>query len=216
MDLESRRDLDLLEAVAADRRITQRRLATQLGIALGLTNLYVQRLIRKGYIKCVNVRSNRLLYLITPRGVTEKARLTYEFMEYSVRLYRQMRGHLRGTIERLAEERREGIAIFGTGEAAELAYLSIREAGLEPVAIFVRPETAVPGKRFLGIPVRDVAGHANAHFDALIVATMEPPDALVAELIARGVPGEKLVTLRPPRARRADKPATGRNGLRRE
>ena len=85
----------LLEAVEQDSRVTQRSLATQLGIALGLTNIYLKRLVRKGYIKCVNVQSNRITYLITPRGIAEKARLTYEFMDYSLHLYGEVRQHLR-------------------------------------------------------------------------------------------------------------------------
>jgi len=76
LDLESHRDLRVLEAVAADGRTTQRRLSHQLGIALGLTNLYLKRLARKGFIKCVNVRANRVRYLITPTGIAEKTRLT--------------------------------------------------------------------------------------------------------------------------------------------
>ena len=60
MDIEAHRDLKLLEAVEADSRLTQRSLSTQLGIALGLTNVYLKRLVRKGYIKCVNVQSNRI------------------------------------------------------------------------------------------------------------------------------------------------------------
>ena len=82
MDLEAHRDLQLLEAVEQDARVTQRTLANKLGIALGLTNLYLKRLVRKGYIKCVNVQSNRITYLITPSGIVEKARLTYEFMPH--------------------------------------------------------------------------------------------------------------------------------------
>src|SRR5881397_209507 len=95
MDVEARRDLTVLDAVARDQHITQRSLAAKLGIALGLTNIYLKRLIRKGYIKCVNVQSNRISYLITPRGIVEKARLTYEFMDYSLHLYAGVRQRLR-------------------------------------------------------------------------------------------------------------------------
>src|SRR5438552_7846133 len=135
MDIEAHRDLKLLEAVAQNSRVTQRSLATKLGIALGLTNIYLRRLVRKGYIKCVNVQSNRITYLITPRGIAEKARLTYEFMDYSLHLFGEVRQHLRGVLQECAAAGRR-VAICGRGEAAEIAYLSLREAGLEPVAIF--------------------------------------------------------------------------------
>src|SRR6267143_2166488 len=125
LDVEAHRDLRLLEAVEQDSRVTQRSLATKLGIALGLTNVYLKRLVRKGYVKCVNVQSNRLRYLLTPKGIAEKTRLTYEFMEYSLVLYRQVRRHLRTVLEPCATKDRRRVAVYGTGEAAELAYLSI-------------------------------------------------------------------------------------------
>ena len=98
MDVESRRDLQLLEALEQEATITQRTLASRLGMALGLTNLYLKRLIRKGYVKCVTVSPNRLVYSLTPRGVARKARLTYEFMKYSLDFYRDARQHLRRSL----------------------------------------------------------------------------------------------------------------------
>src|SRR5438874_7227483 len=151
MEVEDQRNLRALEAIAADAHITQRNLANKLGIALGLTNIYLRRLVRKGYVKCVNMQSNRLSYLITPRGIAEKARLTYEFMDYSLHLYRQVRQHLRAALQECAAADRR-VAIYGRGEAAEIAYLSLKEAGLEPVAIF----DADSGRDFLGMPVNPI------------------------------------------------------------
>ncbi len=191
MDIEAHRDLKMLEAVEQDSRITQRNLATKLGIALGLTNIYLRRLVRKGYIKCVNVQSNRITYLITPRGISEKARLMYEFMDYSLHLYGEVRQHLREALADCAAADRR-VAIYGRGEAAELAYLSLREAGLEPVAIF--DETN--GVEFLGMPVRPVAEHEQVAYDLMIVATLERSGTQVAGLLRRGIPKEKLFPLR--------------------
>src|SRR5499426_227670 len=124
MNVEARRNLQALEAIAHDGRITQRSLANKLGIALGLTNIYLKRLVRKGYVKCVGIQPNRLSYLITPRGIAEKARLTYEFMDYSLHLYGEVRQHLRTVLQECAAADRR-VAIYGRGEAAELAYLSL-------------------------------------------------------------------------------------------
>src|SRR5262249_43538981 len=157
----------------------QRSLAGRLGIALGLTNIYLRRLVRKGYIKCVNVQSNRISYLITPRGIAEKARLTYEFMDYSLTLYGEVRQHLREVLQECAAADRR-VAIYGRGEAAELAYLSLKEFGLEPVAIF----DADGGHRFLGMPVLPIRDHAGIAYDLMIVATLERGDRQIATLQA--------------------------------
>jgi DNA-binding MarR family transcriptional regulator len=193
MDVEARRELTVLEAVERDQHITQRNLAATLNIALGLTNIYLKRLIHKGYIKCINVRSNRLLYLITPQGIAEKSRLTYEFMDYSLHLYRAVRQHLTEVLRPCRENGAKRIAIYGTGEAAELAYLSLKEQGLEPVAVF----TAEAGGMFLGIPVRGLDECRLVQFDRLIVATLDNADTLTTRLVRAGVPTAKLLTLKP-------------------
>jgi DNA-binding Lrp family transcriptional regulator len=191
MDIEAHRDLKLLEEVAQNSRVTQRSLATKLGIALGLTNIYLRRLVRKGYIKCVNVRPNRITYLITPRGIAEKARLTYEFMDYSLHLYGNVRRHLRAVLQASAARNRR-VAIYGRGEAAELAYLSLKEFGLEPIAIF-----DVDGDRsFLGMPVRPIHEHRGVEYDLMIVASLDRSGQEVIALVNDGVPVEKLFPLR--------------------
>lgn len=191
MDIESHRDLQLLEAVEQNARVTQRTLSNQLGIALGLTNIYVKRLVRKGCIKVVNVKPNRIAYLLTPRGVSEKARLTYEFMQYSLHLYKDVRRHLHAVVrERAANGQR--LAIYGSGEAAELAYLSLRELGIEPVAVFDDAEGT-----FLGMPVRDIRDHAAVTFDLVIVASLDRGNKCAERLLAAGVASTRLILLRP-------------------
>ena len=189
VDPEARRDLQALEAIAENSRITQRGLSTKLGIALGLANLYVKRLVRKGYVKCVNFKPNRILYVLTPTGITEKTRLTYEFMEYSMFLYGQVRQHLRSVLQPFTEGQRRRVAIYGTGEAAELAYLSLTELGMELVAVL----DGVGAAKFLGRPVQDIREQPTVDYDLIIVATLEQPDAMVERLLSYGVPRDKIV-----------------------
>jgi DNA-binding MarR family transcriptional regulator len=192
MDVESRRDLQLLEALEQEATITQRTLATRLGIALGLTNLYLKRLIRKGYVKCVTVSPNRLVYSLTPRGVARKARLTYEFMKYSLDFYRDVRQHLRRSLAG-AVARQNRVAIYGTGDAAELVFLLLRDMGLELTAVF-GPEG---NGQFLGLPVRSIGDHAHEDYDILIVAVLERPAGTAKLLRQSGVPDGKVITLQP-------------------
>ena len=161
MEVADRRVLRVLEAIEGDGRITQRGLSTKLGIALGLTNIYLKRLAHKGHIKCVNVQANRLRYLLTPQGIREKTRLTYEFMDYSLSLYRKVRFHLREVLQPLSAAGMQRIAIFGTGVAAELAYLSLKEQGLEPAMIL----DDRGGTEFLGMQVQRLVSGLPPNID---------------------------------------------------
>jgi len=189
MNAESQCDLQLLEALAEQSTITQRTLAARLGIALGLTNLYVRRLVRKGYVKCVTVPPNRLVYLVTPQGLAVKARLTYEFMKYSLDFYRDVRRHLQRSLAS-GVNGHQRVAVYGTGEVAELVFLLLKEMGIDLVAVFDDRMG-----RFLGLPVRGLADHDAADYDVLIVAALEKPGVVERRLIAAGVPGAKLLTL---------------------
>jgi DNA-binding MarR family transcriptional regulator len=192
MDVESRRDLQLLEALEQESIITQRTLAGRLGIALGLTNLYLKRLIRKGYVKCVTVAPNRLVYSLTPRGVMRKTRLTYEFMKYSLDFYRDARQHLRRSLVQAVAHRRR-IAVYGTGDAAELVFLLIREMGLELVAVF----DGASDRQFLGHPVLPLTSHGDISYDVMVVAVLERPAGTMKLLRQHGVQDTKVLMLRP-------------------
>jgi DNA-binding MarR family transcriptional regulator len=192
MDVESRRDLQLLEALEQQSYITQRTLATRLGIALGLTNLYLKRLIRKGYVKSVTVSPHRLMYSLTPKGVARKARLTYEFMKYSLDFYRDARQHLRRSLTHAVGQQRR-VAIYGTGDAAELVFLLIREMALDPVAVFATESNG----HFLGLPVTPIARHGDVAYDVLVVAVLERPAGTAKLLSQAGVPGQKILMLHP-------------------
>jgi DNA-binding MarR family transcriptional regulator len=193
VDTGAHRELKVLEAIAEDEHMTQRSLASRLGIALGLTNLYLKRLVRKGYVKCVNLQSNRVLYLITPKGIVEKSRLAYEFMEYSLLVYREGRKHLKSVLEPYARHPLMRIAIYGTGDAAELAYLCLKELGLEPVVVFEADRAGA----FLGLPLVDIRQHSTIEFDLIVVASIVRPEEMVEALVDWGVPRAKMITLRP-------------------
>jgi len=197
MQRQHERNLEILTALGEGAPVTQRALAEQLGVALGLANLCLKRLAGKGLIKIVEfpkkpAARKRLRYVLTPKGLAEKSRLSYEYMAYSLRLFRRTRGNLRETMARFHHGGMKRFALCGVGEAAELAYLTLREFGLEPVGVFDR----AAGGQFLGFPVRALADLVPDEVDGVIVATFDRPEQRVAELTRLGVPADRCLTLR--------------------
>ena len=140
------RDLIILNAIGDNERLTQRHLARELGMAVSLANLYLRRLALKGFIRIINVRPNRLRYLLTPKGVAEKTHLTYTCMSRTFERYREARKSLREALRPLSEDGHKRIAFYGTGEAAEVAYLCLKETGLDLSAVFdAASRRMVPG-----------------------------------------------------------------------
>ena len=89
------RELILLEQIERDPDVTQASLASQLGVAVGTVNWHLKRLIDKGYVKVKRAQRRKLRYIITPEGIALRARLTVNYIETSMRLYRRTRQRVR-------------------------------------------------------------------------------------------------------------------------
>jgi len=134
-----------------------------------------------------------------------KTRLTYEYVGRSVELYRLARETLRNALVDLPRNG-HGVAIYGTGEAAELAYLTLKELGLELVGVFAREPSGV----FLGMAVRNARELAEVNADRILVATFDKPQQYVPGLRALGIAADRLVTFdRPPRRSSGQRPRRG-------
>jgi len=193
MNLQGQRDLLLLTEVERDGAVTQRSLATKLGVALGLTNLYLKRLARKGYIKITTIPSQRVRYLLTPQGFAEKSRLTYLYMQYSLSHYRDMRARLRKTLSLATQTGMKRVVIYGTGELAEMAYLSLREMHLTLVGFVDDGQQ----ESFLSYPVWQPEVLGKWEFDAVLLADIEQTVRHREVLGRQRVPDAKVLVLGP-------------------
>ena len=191
MDLQGQRDLVLLSELDRNGGATQRTLASKLGVALGLTNLYLKRLARKGYIKIMTIPRNRIRYLLTSQGFAEKSRLTYQYMEYSLSYYRDMRGRLNDMLSTLEWTHGQRVAICGTGELAELVYLALLEMNVNCVG-FVDGNTR---ESFLSCPVSSPDGIAGWQLDRVLIADFDHAETYEEQLVRSGIPREKLLRL---------------------
>jgi DNA-binding MarR family transcriptional regulator len=126
--------LGILNAVEMDPGVTQRHVARELGVALGLVNSYVKRCVKKGLIKVSDAPAHRYAYYITPKGLTEKSRLTASYFAHSFAFFRRARAHC-GDVYRTAIDRgQRRLIVVGTGDLADVARLVAIEHGIEAVA----------------------------------------------------------------------------------
>ena len=186
------RDLQLLTEVEATPEITQRVLSRRVGIALGLTNVLLRNLAQKGYVRITQAGWKRWLYTLTPEGFSHKVRLTVAYIHRFLDHYQRVRQTLRSELEPLALNEESRVAIYGTGEFAELVYLGLKELGIAEIDIFGRRGSA--GQRFLGMPVQDVATLHPEGYDRILVALLGELEAPLGDLQQLGASSQKLVT----------------------
>jgi len=172
--------LGILNAVHENERITQRSVAQDLGIALGLANAYLKRCAKKGLIKVSQAPANRYAYYLTPQGFTEKGRLTAEYLSDSFRFFRNARAQCTKALQDAAERDWGRVALYGASELAEVASL----CGAPGVEITTIIDPGYEHDSFAQFPViHSIA--AAGEVDALLLTTLGDPqatyDALVEE-----------------------------------
>ena len=186
----SYRELRLLEEVDSTSDLSQRQLARRLGIALGVANLLVRRLATKGYIKVTHLSWKRWVYVVTPRGMARKVQLTLGYIDRFMHHYRRVRQILRHDVSNLPLNAESRVAIVGTTELSELAFLALREIGVDDIDVF---GTNSQGPNFLGIPVQEMGSIVAGDYAKIIVADSDHGDAAREVLYALGASESQLV-----------------------
>jgi len=201
VSLSSRDDYDyqILTEFEARQRVSQRSLASRLGIALGLTNLLVRRLVKKGLVRVVGIRPHRVRYLLTPAGFAEKARMSQVAFQHSVQRFQLARARISDAFLRASAEwplpaDEKPIFLLGTGELAEIGYISLQESDLTLVGVIDDRGRS----RFFGVPVYPPERLSPALLDSaagsrLVVMSLRPRAELESELGAAGIPPERII-----------------------
>ncbi|CAB1075900.1 Transcriptional regulator, MarR family [Olavius algarvensis Delta 1 endosymbiont] len=192
MDPKDIRTLKILEKVDDDKSPSQRDLAGELNISLGLVNSFVKRLVKKGFVKITTIPKRRIKYIITPRGAAEKSRLTYLYVQQSYHFYREARQKLRNLYAELENQGIANLVFYGAGDLAEIAYISLQQTSLQLVAIVDDEKIDI---RFMKIPVTDPAHLDTISYDRIVVTAVNSRGAILQKLAQRGISSDFVVQI---------------------
>lgn len=167
--------LEILQAIDSKDNFTQRHLADQLGVALGLANSYLKRCVHKGLVKIHQAPANRYLYYLTPKGFAEKSRLTTEYLTSLFNFYRRASTSCADVFEQCHEFGHHKILLCGLSELAEIASLRASEQGVSIVGTIDLDSKL---KEFLGLPVWN-SFDLLSDFDACVVTEVTKPQKLI-------------------------------------
>lgn len=181
--------LRLLSDIERERFASQRLFSMRLGIAVGLTNAYVKRAVKKGWIKMRRVPARRYAYYLTPKGFAEKSKLVGEYLTSSFAFFRVARAQCLDLLQRCERNGWRRVVLYGNGELVEIATLAAMETEVELVAV-IAPGLNTP--EFAGLPVAvDLA--VAPDFEAVLIADINDPQAIY-DALRRQLPDARLLT----------------------
>ena len=195
--------LSLLESVERNSAQSQRDLASELGIALGLVNSYLKRCVNKGLLKVQDVPARRYAYYLTPQGFAEKSRLTASYFAHSFSFFRRARADCEAALAQAGARNLRRVVLIGASELAEIMTLCARDCPITLVAI-VDPQSE--RTVFAGLPVVKDFSDVEA-IDGVLITKLEAADAIhksaVAAFGAERVVVPALLRLRRPESEMA-------------
>lgn len=189
--------LGLLQSVERDGAQSQRKLASDLGIALGLVNAYLKRCVKKGLLKIGQAPARRYAYYLTPNGFAEKSRLTVEYLTSSFSFFRRAREDCATVLKAAHARGWTRVALAGVSDLAEIATICALEQGITIVAVV---DAAAAQEKFVGAPVVRSLAAVEDGFDALVVTdlqtTRESLRAIISQIDAERVLVPALLGIR--------------------
>ena len=192
MDLQDIRFLQILKEIDSNQSPSQRDLARKLNISLGLVNSFIKRLAKKGYVKITTVPSNRLRYALTPQGFGEKTRLTYKFIRYSFRFYKEALSNLLDLLDESKGRKPEKVILYGVDDLTEIALIFLRSTNMKIVGIV---DDQKKGEKFFNYTIISSAELNDLEFDKILITAIESRENMFNKLLENKIPKGKIIML---------------------
>ncbi len=190
--------LGLLDAVDQNQAHSQRHLASELGIALGLVNAYLKFCIHKGYLKALRVSPRTYQYMLTPTGFAEKSRLALSRLSNALEFVHASRGDYAALFTQAHERGWRTVVIVTASQLAEICTICALEQGIRIAAIV---DAGAAQERMLGVPVHRDFDAVTESFDGAVIADMTDPgrtrDSAIAAMGADRVMTPRFLNIAP-------------------
>ena len=180
---EHLRSLQLLEEISIDSSVSQRKLSQRLGVALGMTNACLKKMINKGLVKAKGVNHKRIAYYLTPKGFSEKTRLTYHFLQHTIQYYSNLKDNISAKLSSLFQAGHRRIICYGAGEVMEVAFIILNGSNFEFLVLAIVDDNVNKhGMKMFGFEVQHPQTIKELRPDAVLVTSIRYQDKIMRSL----------------------------------
>jgi DNA-binding MarR family transcriptional regulator len=192
---ERMRDLQLLEEIERNPKVSQRELSNKFGIALGVTNACIKRMARRGLIRLKGFPSRRIAYYLTPKGFAEKSKLMLHFFSYNIQHYAEMKKLISKKLVEMQQSGVKRVAFLGVSDEMEIAYITLQGSDMKLVAI-ADEDGGKQGTRLLGHKVLSLGEMKGLNPDAILITCLKDQNSYIKNVMKqKECNGIKLFTI---------------------
>jgi DNA-binding MarR family transcriptional regulator len=173
------RDLQFLEEIEQNPKVSQRELSNKFGIALGVTNACIKRMARRGLIRLKGFPPRRIAYYLTPKGFAEKSKLMLHFLSYNIHHYAEMKRVISKKLLEMQEKGVKRVAFYGVSDEMEIAYVTLQGSEMELIGI---ADADKQGIKFLGYKILSIEELKNLDPDAILITSLQEQPSVIKSL----------------------------------
>jgi DNA-binding MarR family transcriptional regulator len=191
---ERMRDLQFLGEIEQNPKISQRELSHKFGIALGVTNACIKRMAQRGLIKLKGIPPRKIAYYLTPKGFSEKTKLTLSFFSYNIRHYAEMKKQISKKLLEVQNSGIKRIAFYGISDKMEVAYITLQ--GLDMELVGIADEEKNRGKKVFGYKVVGLKDVSDLNPEAVLITSVKDQTSYIKNLtMQKGWDSIKIFTI---------------------
>lgn len=166
------RELNLLQELEKNPIVSQRELSNKFGIALGVTNACLKRMVRQGWIRITGLNHHKIGYYLTPKGFAEKAKLTLHLISWTVQHYSTLKDIIGKKLLEMENSGVKSIVFYGISDEMEIAYITLQGVKLKLVGIVEDENKMIDKKEIFGFELKDISQIEMMKPDAVLITSL--------------------------------------------
>ncbi len=150
MEILDDREYKIIETLLQNKESTQREISRRAGISLGLTNIIIKKLIKKGFLKIKKINKRKIFYYLTPKALLQRTIRTYNYIEKTIKDVVEIKKRIQiAVMQRVNSNYYKKVFIVGKNEIAEIARWAILELQLENVPVYLEKKSNISSNSFV-------------------------------------------------------------------
>ena len=189
------KELQILNLLTNNPQVTQRGIASAVGISLAMVNYYLEAYEKEGVLKISRDSTRAGLYTLTKKGHEKRKLLNMEFLEASLDVYNQAKLECINFIDKIKNEGYRKLVFYGAGEVCELLLYvinNINETDLSILAV-IDDDSEKIGKDIVGVNIIAINDLNKYQYDGVLVSSYTHNDKIKKKLLDLGISEEIII-----------------------
>jgi len=147
------REFELINIIGQKLGSNQRVLSRHLELSLGQTNMLIKRLIAKGFIRITQLNKRKVLYLLTPKGISEKLKQSVKYTRHTINAFSLIKDHIKEILQKEYAKGHRNFYVYSEADLESLINSAFREAKLEDCTLTILydiPQEELDGVLLIG------------------------------------------------------------------